>query len=362
MDLWCLICINDPKILPLHQRTIKQTLTRMPAVSIIVPAYNVGAYLEQCLDSIKAQTFTDWECIVVDDGSTDGSDEICERYAAEDSRFRVIHQTNGGLSAARNTGIAEAKADKISFVDSDDWISLDMIATLSDLIDRYDADIAQILMWREFTNGHHISRRIGKEIVLDRLGALTELLYDTKLPSYACGKMFRRNVMVAPFPVGKVFEDIYTVTSWVAAANRVVLSPKPCYHYRQRKGSIMNSNYIRNRTDHAKAWQHRIQILRSLYPDEFSEQRIREFLSKATVDGAKTIARAVPDATERREAVRMASERLRQFPSRPFRLKRLRACSRAALLRNNPDAFAALMRFVYMFDFYSHSQKKHLYD
>ena len=333
----------------------------MPAVSIIVPVYNVEAYLEQCLDSIKSQTFTDWECMVVDDGSTDGSGAICDRYAAEDSRFHVIHQANGGLSAARNTGIAAAKADKIAFVDSDDWISPDMIATLSDLIDRYDADIAQIGIWSEFTNGHHISRGIGKEIVLDRLGALTELLYDNKFPSYVWCKMYRRSVMVVPFPEGKVFEDIYTLTSWVAAANRVVLSPKPCYHYRQRKGSIMNSNYIKNRQDHVKAWRHRIQVLRSMYPEVFSEQRIIEFLSKATVDTAKTIARAVPDADDRREAIRKASEQLRKLPPRPFRLKRLRACSRAALLRNHPDTFAALMRFVHIFDFYTHSQNNHLY-
>ena len=94
----------------------------MPKISIIVPVYKVEKYLRRCLDSIVAQTFTDWECILVDDGSPDNSGKICDEYAEKDKRFRVFHQDNAGVSAARNKGLDEAKGEWIGFVDSDDWI------------------------------------------------------------------------------------------------------------------------------------------------------------------------------------------------------------------------------------------------
>ena len=94
-------------------------MNQNPEISIIVPVYKVERYLRQCLDSIEAQTFCNWECILVDDGSPDGSGAICDEYAARDSRFRVIHRPNGGLSAARNTGIRASVAPYIGFVDSD---------------------------------------------------------------------------------------------------------------------------------------------------------------------------------------------------------------------------------------------------
>lgn len=95
----------------------------MPKISIIVPVYKVEKYLHRCLDSIVAQTFTDWECILVDDGSPDGSGKICDEYAEKDGRFKVFHQENQGVSAARNKGLDNAKGEWIGFVDSDDWVS-----------------------------------------------------------------------------------------------------------------------------------------------------------------------------------------------------------------------------------------------
>ena len=109
----------------------------MPKVSIIVPVYNVEPYLRQCLDSILAQTFTDWECILVDDGSKDGSGAICDEYAEKDSRFRVVHQENKGSSAARNEGLSLSKGIYLSFIDSDDWVEnnyLERLLEIAELI------------------------------------------------------------------------------------------------------------------------------------------------------------------------------------------------------------------------------------
>lgn len=113
-----------------------------PTITIIVPVYNVEAYVRKSLQSIADQTFADWECIVVDDGSTDGSGAICDEFAALDSRFRVIHQSNQGLPAARNVGLELAQGKYIAFLDSDDYIHPDMYQVLLDAIRQTDSDIA----------------------------------------------------------------------------------------------------------------------------------------------------------------------------------------------------------------------------
>ncbi len=101
-----------------------------PAISIIVPVYNAAEWLGRCVDSIIAQTFSDWELLLVDDGSRDSSGEICDRYAAADTRIRAIHQPNGGASRARNTGIDAARGTYVCFVDSDDWLETEYLADL----------------------------------------------------------------------------------------------------------------------------------------------------------------------------------------------------------------------------------------
>ena len=102
----------------------------MPAISVIIPVYNMGPWLRDCLESVLAQTFTSFECILVDDGSTDDSPQICDYYAKKDDRFRVIHKANGGLSSARNAGLDDAAGEYIAFVDSDDVILPDYLTIL----------------------------------------------------------------------------------------------------------------------------------------------------------------------------------------------------------------------------------------
>ena len=113
----------------------------MAEISIIVPVYKVEKYLRRCIDSIAAQTFTDWECILVDDGSPDDSGTICDEYAENDKRFRVFHQENAGVSAARNKGLDEAKGEWICFVDSDDWIEKEMLEKMYNLAVKNKAEV-----------------------------------------------------------------------------------------------------------------------------------------------------------------------------------------------------------------------------
>ena len=114
----------------------------MCRISIIVPVYNVEKYLKKCVDSILGQTFTDFELLLIDDGSTDNSGSICDELAKTDNRIKVIHKENGGLSDARNIGIEVAKGDFIGFIDSDDYIDEDMYAFLYNNILKYDAELS----------------------------------------------------------------------------------------------------------------------------------------------------------------------------------------------------------------------------
>ena len=121
----------------------EETNTAHPKVSIIVPVYNTEKYLRRCLDSIAAQTFTDWECICVDDGSPDAGGAMLDAYARRDARFRVIHQENGGVSRARNAGLDAARGEWIAFVDSDDWVEKLYITDVEDEADLFRVGLSR---------------------------------------------------------------------------------------------------------------------------------------------------------------------------------------------------------------------------
>ena len=115
----------------------------MPKVSIIVPVYKAEKYLHRCVDSILAQTFTDWELLLIDDGSPDRSGDICDEYAKKDTRIRVFHKKNGGVSSARNLGLDNVQGEYVTFVDSDDWIDVNTLNVCFSQIETYDLDILQ---------------------------------------------------------------------------------------------------------------------------------------------------------------------------------------------------------------------------
>ena len=127
-------------------------------ISVIVPVYNVEPYLRKCLDSIVNQTYRDFEILIIDDGSTDGSGRICDEYAEKDSRIKVFHTENRGLSCARNLGLAEAKGEWIGFVDSDDWIEPDMYEVLIRRAEETGADVVECSHYKEL-DGKTITAR-----------------------------------------------------------------------------------------------------------------------------------------------------------------------------------------------------------
>lgn len=219
-----------------------------PEVSIIVPVYNVEKYITKCIDSIKCQTLLNIEIILVDDGSTDLSGAICDKYAESDSRIKVIHKINEGVSVARNTGLSVALGEYIGFVDSDDFIDKKMFEMLLSSIKSYSADISicnigyinnEELIKHENENYNPVN--ISKEEVLKKVFDVTGFV------TVCCvNKLYKKESIVGiSFPTGKrIAEDLQFLYSSLVKANNIVYVPFTGYYYvLARNGAITNSTF-----------------------------------------------------------------------------------------------------------------------
>ncbi len=228
-------------------------MDREGLISVIVPVYNVEAYLARCVDSILAQTYANLEIILVDDGATDTSGAICDAFAVRDSRVRVIHKANGGLSSARNAGLEAASGAYLGFVDSDDWIEPEMYETMLALMGTYNAQIA--CAGRYDVDGGTGEKTVGlcpeaEECLSGEALAGKIFLWDG-CDSSACDKLYRRELFASfRYPEGKVCEDVPTTYRIVLHAERSVLCPRPFYNYYHRPGSISTQTVISEKTFH----------------------------------------------------------------------------------------------------------------
>ncbi len=258
-------------------------------VSVIVPVYNVEQYIEKCLDSICGQDYANLQIILVDDGSTDASGAICDRYADRDGRIQVIHQKNGGLSAARNAGMDRAEGDYLVFVDSDDWIERDMVSYMVHRIEKEEAQMAICGMYL-VTGGRRRIRSVSKDEVLSRDVALRELSRNGKIQNYVCSQMIERRLMQEiRFPAGRNFEDILTTYRVMERAERILLLKEPKYNYLQRKGGITNGK--KQITNLARCDAHRVRYedMAKTHPELAGELLRQFFLSyrKLVRDGLR---------------------------------------------------------------------------
>lgn len=214
-------------------------MNNKPLISVIIPVYNVESYLEECLDSLRDQSLTDFEVVLVDDGSTDMSGSICDAAEAADSRFRTFHCDNGGSSVARNYGIKKSRGRYAAFVDSDDVASPDYLARLYELQQSHDADIAMV----RFTRGISLDRRKFRlshdaPMTVDGEKALELTLYQHGLDSSPCCKLFKRELFEhAMFKPGLLYEDLELIARILPYCRKVTASRDVLYFYRQRPGS-----------------------------------------------------------------------------------------------------------------------------
>lgn len=217
-------------------------------ISVIIPVFKVEEYLDQCVESVIGQTYQNLEIILVDDGSPDNCPAMCDAYAEKDTRIRVIHKANGGLSDARNAGIQIATGEYIGFVDSDDWVDPDMYKTLADAIIDNEADIAEIGLKYCYPNKTEFIQSSVKKVLSKT--ETSEAFLDRSLMILGCvvGKLYRADIVKAVlFPVGKLHEDGYFTYRALYEAKRYVLLNVCKYNYRQeRQGSIMTTTARNN--------------------------------------------------------------------------------------------------------------------
>lgn len=213
-------------------------------VSLIIPVYNVESFLKRCLESAQKQTYRDIEIILVDDGSTDSSGEMCDAVANTDKRIKVIHKKNGGLSSARNAGIAASNGECIFLLDSDDYISSTCIELCVKMLAKYNADISIVQM-------ANVTEETNEEIPFDKnpsievfsaKDAIKESLYQQKFSCSAPGKLYKKHIFKdVLFPEGRLSEDLATCHLFFRNANKIVYTDQYAYYYRQREHSIMHT-------------------------------------------------------------------------------------------------------------------------
>ena len=240
----------------------------MALISVIVPIYKVETYLDKCIQSIVDQTHPDLEIILVDDGSPDTCPKMCDDWAAKDSRIQVVHKENGGLSDARNAGLAVATGEYISFIDSDDWIEPDFLQTLLDALQGKDADIADCATRLVDEDGNSLSiRGVGQDETLGTIDALVRLVKEDRIFQTVWNKLYRRSVIGdILFEKGKYNEDDYFSYQVFDRAKKVAILSKPMYNYLQRAGSIMGVGYNPRRLEGLQARVLRMEYLQK-YPE-----------------------------------------------------------------------------------------------
>ena len=218
-------------------------------ISVIVPVYNVERYLEECLNSIQQQSYTDIEVILVNDGSTDHSKIICERYCEEDSRFYLLNQTNQGQSSARNVGVAASKGEFIAFVDSDDIIQKNYLEKLMQYMTE-EVDIVE----SNFT--------VSKKDFLVENSKETTILFEGNsneavkiFPNHVLSvnpvtKLYRREIVESlPYPEGLIFEDIYCGIGMLKYIRKIIKIDYIGYYYRQHQTSTMHQDFSTKKLD-----------------------------------------------------------------------------------------------------------------
>lgn len=214
-----------------------------------MPVYNIYDYLERVLDCLLNQTYRNLEIILVDDGSTDGSEELCNQYKQKDSRIKVIHQKNSGVSVARNVGVSQATGEYLGFVDSDDVISLEMFEILYQNIITTGADVS-VCNYQSFTEQLPKFNKDKNEITIyTKLEVLEDIISDGKITNFLWNKLFKKTLFNGiSFPEGKIYEDMYVLPKIFEKTEKVCYTNCCLYGYYQRLNSYVNT-YTSNKNN-----------------------------------------------------------------------------------------------------------------
>ena len=262
----------------------------MELISVIVPVYNVESYVAECIESIQNQTYMNLEIILVNDGSTDASGDICDKYAAYAERIQVIHKENAGVSAARNTGIESANGDYIGFVDSDDYIAPTMYEDMLKLMAEHDLDIIECTAFRNNGDTNIEGCNDGSLEIFNRDEALKMAMYDCFVAVWS--QLYKRRVISdVRFPVGRKFEDSAVSYLFIANTKRVGHINRCLYYYRLNPNSTTQTSFdAKSRWDFVLGYEERLQYAidhQLPYVDDCNSLLMKAVLSCLTAYYAK---------------------------------------------------------------------------
>lgn len=245
-------------------------------LSVVVPIYNVEPYLCQCLDSIVQNIFKGCEIILVNDGSTDGSLQICEKYRQQfPDVIRIVNKENGGLSDARNAGTVEAEGKYIYYLDSDDWLASGALEKLYHYAEINNCDVVQGGFYYTFENRFVYDDRWIKDsdlpFILLQKEASHELVKNNYIKNFAWGKLYKESLIRdLKFPRGKFFEDVCWQMQVMSRVKRYGVIPEPLYFYRQRESGISSQFSIRS-LDFLTEYEKRLTVIKTHFPNYYNE-------------------------------------------------------------------------------------------
>ena len=279
-----------------------------PLVSVIIPVYNVKEYLQRCVESVITQTYSSLEIWLVDDGSTDGSGEICDGYAAKDPRIKVIHKSNGGVSEARNQALDRISGSFVTFVDSDDYVRDDMAASLYSLIESSRADMAvsRIAGGTGSTFDDALTGPDDAPVIFEKDNVYESLFDESfrELMCAACGKLYRAELFrELRFPVGKGFEDEFTIHHILGQCRRIIISDKSLYYHYKRAGSATGGAYSLKSLEAVEALEDRYRFFEKKGDNRFIFLCCRDYLRRVQFH-YYSLKKYYPEETERISSIK----------------------------------------------------------
>lgn len=247
----------------------------IPLISIIVPVYNTSKYLEQCVNSLLKQTYTNTEIILVDDGSVDSSGQICDKFSEENNNIKTIHKKNEGVSKARNTGIENSNGEYICFVDGDDYVSENYIKDMYEVIVKENVDIVTSNQFKIWDNNDKIELfsndiPLNDYFILTGTATLSDMLYGKTCYATCCCKLYKKHIFESiRFPSYSMGEDSYTMYQCFIKSDSVAHLRSPNYYYIQHSESAMHNTSYEKFYDYIKLSDDFIKIVNNDYPELF---------------------------------------------------------------------------------------------
>jgi glycosyltransferase involved in cell wall biosynthesis len=305
-----------------------------PSISVIVPVFNVERYLRRCLDSITAQTFAEFEVVLVDDGSTDGSTDICREYVARDRRFRLIQQENSGVSSARNTGIEHAHGVFLGFIDGDDTIAPRMLEVLHGLITEHEASMSVCSIENVYGSNVIPQYPAQETFVCDGQEALRLTLEGKKIPGSICCRLLQRSAIgSAKFPVDTTYEETWFIMQMTDHLKRVVVTTEPLYRYHHREKSLTTARFNPTTLDAITVYSFILDQIKMRYPALIRQAEFRYYwahfvvLDRMLLTGERNVLR------EHRAVITTLREHVSDIVANPF-FERTRKLAARALALN----------------------------